>query len=54
MKKWNFQIKSSPKEISKKLESSLGGGKRFALNMNYDKENWVKFKYVNEFYLHSK
>lgn len=44
MKAWNFQVKSSPKEISKKIESSLGGAKKFVLNMDYDKNNLVKFK----------
>jgi len=44
MKDWNFQVKNSPKEISKKLESSLGSANRFVLNMNYDKINIVKFK----------
>jgi hypothetical protein len=44
MKKWNFQIKSSPKEVSKRLESSLGGAKRFVFHMIYDEEKSVKFK----------
>ncbi len=44
MKDWNFQVKNSPKEISKKLESSLGSANRFVFNMNCDKINIVKFK----------
>lgn len=44
MKKWNFQVQSNPKEISEKLESSIGGAKRFVFDMNYDKDNLVKFK----------
>ncbi|MEP6260341.1 MAG: DUF423 domain-containing protein [Gillisia sp.] len=44
MKDWNFQVKNSPKEISEKLESALGGANRFVLNMNYDKINPAKFK----------
>lgn len=44
MKAWNFQVKNSSKEISKKLESSLGNAHRFVLDMNYDKINRVNFK----------
>lgn len=44
MNKWNFQVEKSPKEISKILESSLGGGNRYALKMNYDNKNLLKFK----------
>lgn len=44
MKGWNFQVKSSPKEISKKLESALGDARRFAFNMNHDKINDITFK----------
>ncbi len=44
MKAWNFQIKNSPKEISRKLESSLSGANRFALNIDYDKAGLIKFK----------
>lgn len=44
MKKWNFQTKSSPKEITERLESSLGRSKMFVLNMNSDKKNLVNFK----------
>ena len=44
MKNWNFQTKSSPKEITDRLESSLGRSKMFVLNMNSDKKNLVNFK----------
>ncbi|WP_029035056.1 hypothetical protein [Salinimicrobium terrae] len=44
MKKWRIQIKNSPQEISKKLESSLGSADRFVLNMKSNKEDIVKFK----------
>ena len=44
MKEWNFQVNNSPKGISKKLESSLGGADKFALKTNSDKRNNVKFK----------
>ncbi len=44
MKKWNFQLKSSPKEISKKLESSLEGANNFVFKRNDDTANLVKFE----------
>jgi hypothetical protein len=44
MNAWNFQVKNSPKEISKKLESSLGNANKFVLSFNFDKINLVKFK----------
>lgn len=44
MKEWNFQVKNSPKWISKKLESSLGSAHKFALKTNLDNRNNVKFK----------
>lgn len=44
MKTWNFQVKNSPKEISEKLQSSLGNANKFVLNLNNDRINPVKFK----------
>lgn len=44
MKDWNFKVKNSPDEISKKLESSIGSTTRFVLNMDYNKIATVKFK----------
>lgn len=43
MKAWNFQVRNNPKEVSRRLESSLGGTKRFVFKVNSDKEP-VKFK----------
>ncbi len=42
MIRWNFQAKNSPKEISEKLESSLGRANIFALKEK--KKNSVKFR----------
>lgn len=47
MKKWNFQAKSSPKEIFEKLESSLGRAHIFALNKN--SKNSMKFRIRKRF-----
>ncbi|MDT0645434.1 DUF423 domain-containing protein [Zunongwangia sp. F260] len=44
MKAWNFQVKSSPKEIGEKLESSLGSAGKFVFDINDDKINSVRFK----------
>lgn len=44
MKVWNFKIKSNPKEISKKLESTLGSINGFVFNIDSDKNNSVTFK----------
>ncbi len=44
MKAWNFKVKSNPKEISKKLESSLGSANEFVFNMDRDENNSVTFK----------
>lgn len=44
MNDWNFQLKNSPREISNKLQSSLGSANRFVFNMNDDKIDPVKFK----------
>ena len=44
MKDWNFKVKNSPEEVSRKLESSLGKANRFVLNMKYDRINPVRFK----------
>ncbi|MGD2034563.1 MAG: hypothetical protein PVF73_05865 [Bacteroidales bacterium] len=57
MEIWNFNIKSNPKEISKKLESALVD--RFVFNINRDKNNSVTFKvrkrilYVWYMYFHN-
>ena len=44
MKTWNFEVKSNPKEISKKLESTFKDINGFALNLNQDKNDSVIFK----------
>ena len=44
MKAWNFQVKNDPKEVSRRLESSLGGTKGFVFKVNSDKKEPVKFK----------
>tara|TARA_R100000935_G_C2824439_1_gene161520 strand:+ start:192 stop:656 length:465 start_codon:yes stop_codon:yes gene_type:complete len=44
MKKWNFKVKSDPKEIGKKLESSLGEANRFVLSLDKEKINSINFK----------
>ena len=44
MQKWNLKVKSAPEEISKKLESSLGGANRFVLSLDKDKINSINFK----------
>lgn len=44
MKKWNFQINSNLKEVTKKLESSLERADRFVLDINSNKKDIVKFK----------
>ncbi len=44
MKKWKIQVKNSPKEITEKLESSLGHADRFVLNLKSNKIDIVKFK----------
>lgn len=44
MKKWNFQVRSNPTEITEKLESSFGGTDRFALEIDLNKKDDIKFK----------
>ena len=44
MQKWNFKVKSDPKEIGKKLESSLGGTNRFVLSLDKEEINSINFK----------
>ncbi|TXE15390.1 DUF423 domain-containing protein, partial [Psychroflexus gondwanensis] len=34
MKKWNFKVESSPKEISKNIESALESVNGLVFNMN--------------------
>ncbi len=44
MKAWNFKIKSNPKAIGDKLESTLGSIDSLVFNMDSDKNNSVTFK----------
>jgi len=44
MKAWNFKSKSNPKEISQKLQASLGSANGLVFKMNHDKDNSVTFK----------
>ena len=44
MKAWNFVVKSNPKAISKKLESTFKDVNGFALDLNHDKNDSVTFK----------
>ncbi|WP_423127133.1 hypothetical protein [Gaoshiqia sp. Z1-71] len=44
MKAWSFEVKSNPKEISQKLESTFKDVNGFALNLNRDKNDFVTFK----------
>jgi len=44
MKKWNFKVESSPKEISKNIESALEFVNGLVFNMNHDKNNSITFK----------
>jgi Flp pilus assembly protein TadB len=44
MKKWNFKVESSPKEISKNIESALESVNGLVFNMNHDKNNSITFK----------
>ena len=39
MKSWNFNVKSSPKEISEKLESALNSSNGFAFKTESDENN---------------
>ena len=44
MKAWNFQVNNDPKEVRRRLESSLGGTKKFVFKVNSDIKEPVKFK----------
>ncbi|WP_339917177.1 DUF423 domain-containing protein [Yeosuana marina] len=44
MKAWKFKLKSSPKEISEKLESELKSIGGFVFHMNLEKNKSVTFK----------
>ncbi len=44
MKAWRFTLKSSPKEISEKLQSELNSIGGFVFNLNPEKNNSVTFK----------
>ena len=44
MKTWTVKVKSNPKEISKKLESTFASVKGFVFNIDSDKNNPVTFK----------
>lgn len=44
MKAWNFKVKSSPQEIIKKLESTLGSAKGFVFNIDNSNNDLVTFK----------
>ena len=44
MKKWNFKVKSNPKEISKNMEAALGTVDGFVFNINHSKNNSITFK----------
>ncbi len=44
MKAWNFNVKSNPQKIIKKLHSALGSVDGFVFNMNHDKNDSVTFK----------
>ena len=44
MKKWTFQVRSNPTEITQKLESSFRGTDRFALDMDTNKKDEIRFK----------
>lgn len=44
MKKWNFKIKSNPKELGEKIESSLNSVNGLVFNLNRDKNDSIKFK----------
>lgn len=44
MKAWNFRVIGDPREVSRKLESSLGETNRFVFKMNSDKKDLMNFK----------
>lgn len=44
MKTWDFEVKSNPKEIIKKLESTFKDVNGFALKLNQDKNESVIFR----------
>jgi hypothetical protein len=41
MEKWNFKVKSSPKGISKNIESALKSVNGLVINMNYNKNQSI-------------
>ncbi|MCM5663999.1 DUF423 domain-containing protein [Galbibacter mesophilus] len=44
MKKWNFKIKSNPKELGEKIESSLNSVNGLVFNLDCDKNDSINFK----------
>jgi hypothetical protein len=44
MKKWNFKVKSNVKEISKKLDTTLGSANGFDFNLDTSKNDSTTFK----------
>ncbi|WP_273277023.1 DUF423 domain-containing protein [Maribacter polysiphoniae] len=44
MKKWNFKVKSNPKEIGQNLESELKSVDGLVFNLKRDRKNAIKFK----------
>ncbi|HMC00601.1 MAG TPA: hypothetical protein VKN14_06150 [Flavobacteriaceae bacterium] len=44
MKKWNFKIKNTPKNISEKIESEFNSANGLVFNMNQSKSNSFTFK----------
>lgn len=44
MKRWNFKVKSSIEEITRKLDTTLGTADRFELDINKGKDNSTTFR----------
>lgn len=44
MKKWNFKIKNTPKEISKKIESAFKPASGLVFNINHNQNDSITFK----------
>ena len=44
MKKWNFKVKSNPKDIGQNLESELKSVDGLVFNLKRDRKNAIKFK----------
>ncbi|MDO6489874.1 MULTISPECIES: DUF423 domain-containing protein [unclassified Cellulophaga] len=44
MRKWNFKMKTNPKEVASKLESELGSIKSFVFLINGTEDNSFTFK----------